>query len=244
MKNFKLTLFALFLGTAAFAQPGNGNTGPVYFTDSEVDKNYVSFGIHGDPLFTQRRIFSLNSSGLNSGVTRDDFPATGGFGYNYGATADFRINSNIRLGIGVGQTAINYRLDDYEYALNGDTALVGLNTSTLYNSFPLRVGFVTNMNSAWSLEIWIPVSYNTLVSYEESTVFNGQDIMENLTEDANPNMWSAGIQVGGAFHITDQWSITGTAQFRYFTTQIIDKPNRPRETPYGTGISLGVRFTP
>lgn len=242
MKNSTLTLFALLLSVIAFGQ--RGNTDPIYFTDSDVEKRYISFGIHGDPLYTQRRIFSLNSSGLNSGVTRDDFPATGGFGYSYGATVDFRLNTNIRLGAGIGQTMINYRLDDYSYALNGDTALVGLNTSTLYNTFPLRVGFVTNMNSAWSLEIWIPVAYNTLSKYEESTTFNGLAINEDLTEEANSTMWSAGIQVGGAFHITDQWSITGTAQFRYFTTQIIDKPNRPRETPYGTGISLGIRFTP
>lgn len=243
MKNFKLSLLALLISAAAFAQPDDKD-GPVYFTDSDVEKHYVSFGLHGDPLFTQRRIFSLNSSGLNTGVTREDFPATGGFGYSYGATVDFRVTPNIRLGTGIGQTAVNYRLDNYEYSMNGDTALVGLNTSTLYNTFPLRVGFVTSMNSAWSLEIWIPVAYNTLVSYNESTVFMGQDINDDRTDAADPTMWSAGIQVGGAFHISDQWSITGSAQFRYFTSQIIDKPERPTETPYGTGLSLGIRFTP
>ncbi len=241
---YHFTLLALLGTMLAAAQPGGNGDEPVYFTDSKVENRYVSLGIHGDPLFTQRRLFSLNSAGANAGITRDDYPAAGGFGYNYGAYVDFRVTSNIRLGIGAGRTAINFRLDDYEYALNGDTALVGLNTSALYNTFPFRIGFVTSMNDAWDLEIRIPVAYNRLARYQESTTFLGQGIEEDLTEQARAEVWSAGIQVGGAFFFTDEWAITGNVQFQYFTSQIIDKEARPRETPYGTGISIGIQYTP
>lgn len=241
MKNWTLTLFALALSFTAFAQPKDK---PIYYTDSDVENHFVSFGINFDPLFTQRRLFSFNTSGANNGLTREDYPATGGFGYNWGGYVNFNINSSLRLGIGAGRTQLNFRLDDYLYENNGDTARVGLNTSTLYNTFPIRVGFTTPMNDAWDLEIWIPIAYNSLVSYTENTTFQGMEINEDLTEEARSSNWSVAIQVGGAFYFTDQWAITGSAQFRYFTTPIIDKTDRPAETPYGTGLSLGIRYQP
>ncbi len=241
MKNqWIFSIVVLFSSLAAIAQPDDE---PVYYTDSEVETRYVSFGLHFDPLFTQRRLFSLNNAGVNNGLTEDDFPATGGFGYNWGGYVNFNINSNLRLGIGAGQTAINYRLDNYEYVMNGDTSAVGLNVAAQYNTFPLRIGFTTAMNDAWDLEIWIPVAYNRLSSYRESTTFQGMDIEEDLTDQASRDMWSVAIQVGGAFYFTDNWAVTASAQFKYFTTQIIEKPNRPVETPYGVGLSLGLRYS-
>ncbi len=238
--NWILSVLLAFAPLFVVAQPEDE---PVYYTDSEVETQYVSFGVHFDPMFTQRRLFSLNNAGVNNGLTEDDFPATGGFGYNWGAYANFNINSNLRLGIGAGQTTINYRLDEYEYILNNDTSSVGLNINARYNTIPLRIGFTTAMNDAWDLEIWIPVAYNRLVSYSESATVQGMEINEDLTDEASWDMWSVAIQVGGAFYFTDNWAVTTHAQFRYFTTQIIDKPNRPVETPYGVGLSVGLRYS-
>lgn len=243
----KRTLALLCIALAAFSTEAiaQKNTDPVYYTDSDVEHNYVSFGIHYDPLYSGRRLFALNNADANAGLDREDFPATGGYGYNWGGYMDFNINSSLRLGVGAGRTTMAYRLDDYPYIDgNGDTSNVGLNVGGLYNSFPLRIGFATPMNDAWDLEIWIPIAYNRLSTYTESTSLNGSMIENDLTDQARKEVWSVAILVGGAFYFTDNWAITAHAQFRYFTAPMIDKPDRPTETPYGAGVSLGIRYRP
>ncbi|TNE28235.1 MAG: hypothetical protein EP346_09750 [Bacteroidetes bacterium] len=214
----------------------------VYYTDSDIEKHYASFGIHFDPLYTHRRLFALNNADANSNYDKDNFPASGGFGYNWGGYVNFNINSSLRLGVGAGQTTINYTLEKYKYYYNGDTSSVNLKVNGVYNTFPLRIGFSTPMNDVYSLEIWIPIAYNKLVTYQENTSISGENLNEDLTEQANSDMWSVAIQVGGAFHLTDHWSVIASAQFRYFTTPMIEKANRPTETPYGAGLTLGLRY--
>lgn len=232
---------ALFASLPSFGQ--RRGDGPVYYTDSKVERRYASFGIHGDPLFTQRRLFALNNADANSQYDKDDYPATGGFGYNWGGYVNFNINSSLRLGVGAGQTVLSYRLDNYAFVPDGgDTASVGLNIRAQYNTFPLRIGFTTPMNDVYDLEIWVPIAYNKLTSYTENTRVAGTVYDADLTDEAKKDMWSVAIQIGAAFHLTDNWSLTAAAQFRYFTTPIIEKANRPTETPYGVGLSLGLRY--
>lgn len=233
-------LFMALIPTEGFGQ--RGNTDPVYFTDSDVKRRIVSFGVHYDPMFTQRRLSALDEVGLANDVSRDDFPATGGYGDNWGAYVNFNINSSLRLGIGGGQTNIRYRLDNFEYVEGADTSRLNLNVVGNYTTIPLRVGFTTSMNDVWDLEVWIPVAFNILNSYTESGTLNGVQRTWDLTDEARSNLWSAGILVGGAFYFTDNWAVTMSAQFRYFGVPMYDHASRPTETPYGLGGSVGLRY--
>lgn len=241
MKNYlALLAFGLcLLSVKAEAQPGD----PVYYTDSDVEKRYASFGVHYDPMFTHRRLFALSNADANAGLEKDDFPADGGYGYNWGGYIDININGNLKLGVGAGQTAIAYRLGNYAYANGTDTTSVDLAINGSYSTFPLRIGFTTHMNDAWDLEIWVPIAYNKLTSYTESTTLNGVAINNDRTDEARKDLFSVAIMVGGAFYFTDDFAITAHAQFRYFTASMIDKPERPTETPYGAGLSLGLRYS-
>lgn len=218
-------------------------TEPMYYTDSKVERHYVSFGLNYDPMYTGRRLFTIGSSDVNSQYNSDDYPASGGFGYSWGGYVNFNINSNMRLGVGAGQTSISYTLENYSYYTGLDTVSLGLKVNGIYNTFPLRVGFATHMNDSYSLEIWIPIAYNKLVSYTEEASLNGLLQSEDMSALANQGIWSVAIQVGGAFHITDKFAVIASLQFRYFTKAMIDKPNRPTETPYGAGLSLGLRYS-
>ena len=198
---------------------------PKFYVDSEVRTRRVAISAYSQPMLLFRRI-GTDLNGV-SPVVNTAFRS--GFNFDSGLSFDFNIRP-LRLGIGIGQTWVNYSVSDE----SGNSIV---NTSARYLSIPFRAGLVTPLNDRITLEVWPQVIYRSVISYKK-------DWLITMIPLYRPQVWSAGINIGSSISLTEylRWTLMGVMDYSFNDLEM-DPSKDYSELPIFTGLRVGLRLT-
>ncbi|MDG1253151.1 MAG: hypothetical protein P8N56_05675 [Schleiferiaceae bacterium] len=199
---------------------------PRYYTDSDVRQRLVNFNVYAQPSTIFRRI-GTDLNGVRPEVN-DRFLSR--LNVESGFSADVHLRP-LYLGIGVGQTWINYA-----HALSDD---VVQETKARYWSIPFRAGLVTQLSDEVSLEVWPTITYRRAIRFQQSGV-NGL-----VDAPHAPSFWTAGIQVGGNMAITEylSYSLMGMMDYGFGDLEEGTINRAYAELPLFVGVRMGLRLS-
>ncbi|MFM1884015.1 MAG: hypothetical protein RL168_199 [Bacteroidota bacterium] len=196
---------------------------PRYYTDSDVRQRVVNFNVYGQPGTVFRRI-GADLNGVQPEVTDKFLPRLTG---ETGFSADFNLRP-LYLGIGVGQTWVNYA-----HRMENDAVQ---EVKARYWSIPVRAGLVTHLSDEVTLEAWPTVTYRKAISFEHSTL-------------ANPvyasQFWTAGLQVGSTVAINEYVSflLMGVLDYGFGDLESGATWRSYTELPLFLGVRAGLRVS-
>jgi len=213
-----LLLFSLSLNTNA----------QIFYTDSKVSSNKVSFEAFASPMTMLRKVAS-DLQGNQVSVS-DTWHAM----LNTETGMVFTYNTrSLRFGVGVGQSDLRWGVSDSM----GNR----VNTHARYWTFPVRVGLVTQITDVFSLEVWPQLTIRKAISLEKNWL-----ILPVAPRAETP--LAAGLTVGSAFRMNDHFSFTLGAVMEFGLDDLEDAGSGPAfrthgELPFFLGLRTGLRFS-
>lgn len=244
MKKSLIAILALSFAVKAYAQPEK----PIqYYTDSDVKNSIFSVSVRYSAYGVNRRISDVDANPNLSVRVNQVFPSKTGFGMTSGVIVDAKLTGSLRLGVGAEYANFNYGWENApiwdRFNINpGDTLFIPVKIQQTSIQFPIRVGFVVDMNDAWALEVWPSVRYNKVLKYVETGTIYGGEVEEDLTDKAAKNTWMVGLAVGGSFYINDWMRAFLHLDAQYTLDPFYQADNHPREMVYAIGGATGLRF--
>lgn len=240
----KKTLFLVFALCSCWAY-GQDDDEIVYFTDSKVKNSRFSIALGFNPNFTDRRLIN------------DEVPSGGGFDMpNEDATGAFRVNgaldiyysvgSALDVGVGFGYASGKYQVDNVMlYEGRTDTILANMDVTTTMYTLPIRLNFNTSVSDLWDLEVVPMLELNFINKYEAifKPVAGGSDIVFDRSDEVRSINYSVGLGLGGTYKLNENWGINTRASLKYMLNPIIEKTDFPRETLFGIGADIGIKYS-